>query len=91
MYVPKWIFDISVARTASEFLSSVIGIEAFAKKYSEGLSKYYSTPIDAALFNDTAQSMLEFLSEIEAGDKAVEFLNDYIFFRLYNVNISTLR
>lgn len=91
MYVPKWIFDISVSRTASEFLSSEIGIEAFAKKYSEGLSKYYSTPIDAALFNDTAQSMLEFLSEIEAGDKAVEFLNDYIFFRLYNVNISTPR
>lgn len=91
MFTPGWIFDIAIARTASEFLSADIGIEAFAKKYAEGLAKYYTTPIDVALFSDTAQTILEFLSEIEAGDRAVEYLNDFIYFRLYNENTSTPR
>ena len=91
MFTPSWIFDICVARTASEFLSSEIGIEAFAKKYAEGLAQYYTNPIDVALFSDTAETILEFLSEMEAGDQAVKFLNDFTYFRLYNEKTNTPR
>ena len=91
MFTPGWIFDISVARTASEYLSSEIGIEAFAKKYAEGLASYYKNAIEVEVFSDTAETILEFLSEIEAGDRAVEFLNDFTYFRLYYENNSTPR
>ena len=37
MFAPNWVFDIAIMRTAYEFLSSEVGIEAFGKKYSEGL------------------------------------------------------
>ena len=82
MYCPNWIFDIAVARTASEYLSSEMGIDAFAKKYSEGLSEIYSdVPPESVL--GPAESML-LLAEIEAGDMAVELLNDFCFYRLMN-------
>ena len=91
MFAPNWVFEIAVMRTASEFLSSEIGIEAFGKKYAEGLSKLYSTPIEPEFFTDTAQSVLEFLSEVEAGEQAVELLNDFCYFRLYNEGVNRPR
>lgn len=91
MYMPAWVFDISVIRTASEFLSSEMGIEAFGKKYSDGLAKLYKEPVPTETFVQTAQSLLEFLAEIEAGDKAVELLNNFNFFRLYNEGVNRPR
>ena len=91
MFAPSWVFEIAVMRTASEFLSSEIGIEAFGKKYAEGLAKLYSTPIEAEFFTDTAQSVLEFLSEVEAGEQAVDLLNDFCYFRLYNEGVNRPR
>ena len=76
MYCPNWIFDIAVARTASEYLSSEIGVDAFAKKYAEGLSEIYNdVPVESIL--GPAEAMMLFLAEIEAGDMAVELLNDF--------------
>ena len=43
MYCPPWIFDICVARTASEFLYSELSLTPFAVKYSKGLSSLYET------------------------------------------------
>ena len=83
MYCPNWIFDIAVARTASEYLSSEIGVDAFAKKYAEGLSEIYNdVPVESIL--GPAEAMMLFLAEIEAGDMAVELLNDFCFYRLTN-------
>jgi hypothetical protein len=91
MYTANWIFDIAVMRTAYEFLSSEVGIEAFGKKYSEGLGKLYSQPIAPEMLFEPAQSILEFLSEIEAGEEAVELINNFTYFRLYNEGINKPR
>lgn len=91
MYAPNWVFDIAVMRTAYEFLSSEVGIEAFGKKYSEGLSKVYNQTIAPETFFETAQSILEFLSEIEAGEQAVELINNFTYFRLYNEGLNKPR
>jgi hypothetical protein len=90
MYCPTWIYDIAVARTAVEFLSSDMSIEAFAKKYAEALSEDYNElPIEA--FQKPAEGMLIFLSEIEAGDVAAELLTDFCYFRLYNESVGRPR
>ena len=91
MFAPSWVFEIAVMRTASEFLASDLGIEAFGKKYAEGLAKLYTTPIEAELLTDNAQSVLEFLSEVEAGEQAVDLLNDFCYFRLYNEGVNRPR
>lgn len=91
MFAPVWVFDIAVMRTASEFLSSEVGIEAFGKKYSDGLAKLYKEPITAETFTETAQSLLEFLSEIEAGDQAVQLLSNFTYFRLYHEGVNRPR
>ena len=67
MFAPSWVFEIAVMRTASEFLASEVGIEAFGKKYADGLAKLYEA-IDPDVFCETAQTLLEFLSEVEAGE-----------------------
>jgi len=83
MYAPGWIFDVAVSRTALEFLSSELAIDAFAQKYSNGLSELYSDPITSELILETAQKFIEFLGEIEAGEHAVELLNDFSYYRMY--------
>jgi len=91
MFVPSWVFQVAVMRTASEFLSSELGIDAFGKKYSDGIAKIYSQQIPIEAFTETAQSILEFLAEIEAGDQAVELLTDFTYFRLYNEGVGRPR
>ena len=81
MFCPNWIYDISVARAASEFLSSELSLEAFAKKYADGLSVSYS-PITPEMIQAQAEEILVFLSEVEAGEMATELLNSFSFFRL---------
>ena len=64
MFCPAWIYDIAVARTASEFLSSDMTVEAFARKYSEALSANYRE-ISVEALQEPAEAMLMFLAEIE--------------------------
>jgi len=82
MHCPDFIYDMAVARTASEYLSSELALDAFAKKYADGLSERY-TAIAQESFQGPAEGVLQFLSEIEAGEQAVELLGDYAYFRLY--------
>lgn len=82
MFCPAWIYDIAVARTAAEYLSSDMTVEAFARKYGEGLSESYKEIAIEAL-QQPAEAMLLFLAEIEAGEMAVEFLTDFTYYRLY--------
>ena len=89
--VPHWIFEICVSRTASEYLSSELGIEAFSKKYSTGLKKLYNEDIPLKVFENCAQGIVEFLGEIDAGEQAVNLLNDFTYFRLYNEAINKPR
>ena len=80
-FCPEWVFSICSANSAIEFLSQETLIESCAKKYSSGLSTNYSL-IEPDLIALSAQELLLFLSEIDAGDSAVTLLNDYIFNRL---------
>ena len=80
-FCPEWVFSICSANTAIEFLSQETFIESCAKKYSVGLSSHYA-PVEPDLIALSAQELLLFLSEIDAGESAVSLLNDYIFNRL---------
>ena len=81
-FCPNWVYDISVSRAASEFLSSELTLDAFAKKYSEGLSLAYS-PVSAEAVKAQAEEIMMFLSEVDAGEMATELLNSFSYFRLY--------
>ncbi len=80
-FCPEWVFSICSANAAIEFLSQDTSIESCAKKYSVGLSANYA-PVDPDQIALSAQELLLFLSEIDAGETAVPLLNDYIFNRL---------
>ena len=81
-YCPGWIFDIAVAQTASEFLSSEITLNAVSVKYADGLSEKY-VPIPKELIAGSAEVLLAFLTEVDAGEEAVTFLNGFAYFK-YN-------
>ena len=80
IYCPEWIFNISVARTAYEFIISDLPIKAYAKKYSKGLASQYAE-IPHEEIETAAEQILRFLVEINA-EKSDELLNNYVFFTL---------
>ena len=80
-FCPEWIFSICSANTAVEFLSDDTSLESCAMKYADGLSKQYNK-IERELILVSAQDLLMFLSEIDAGETAVDLLNNFIFNRL---------
>ena len=41
-YCPSWIFNLCVARTAYDFITSDLPIKSYAKKYAAGLSEHYA-------------------------------------------------
>ena len=90
MYCPAWMYDIAASRVASEFLHSEMPLESFAAKYAQGLSETYSD-VPAESLTGAAQGMLEFLSEIEAGDSAAILLSHFAYFRLYYSNVGVPR
>jgi len=84
MFCPQWIFDICAARVAGEFISSELTLEAYSKKYSEGLNSLYNKQeITPEFICGVAQTILEFLSEIEAGEQAFELISNFTYFRLH--------
>lgn len=90
MFCPQWIFDICVARTASEFLYSELSLTPFAIKYSKGLSSIYE-PIETQQIEIPAEGLLQFLTEIKAGESAADFLRLYTYFKLYFETNNTKR
>jgi len=84
MFCPQWIFDICAVRVAGEFISSELTLEAYSKKYSEGLNSLYNKQeITPEFICGVAQTILEFLSEIEAGEQAFELISNFTYFRLH--------
>ena len=76
-FCPEWIFGVSCALTAKEFLSSENSLNSIARKYSTGLSEKYSE-IKFEEISECAEQILQFLSEIEANDVAVDYIDNYI-------------
>ena len=80
-FCPEWVFNLSVARTAYEFIISDLPIKAYAKKYSNGLSEHYTSEVNPEEIETEAELLLRFLVEINA-EKSDELLNNFVFFKL---------
>jgi hypothetical protein len=65
-------------------------IETFAKKYASGLSESFAE-VPWELILAAATPCLEFLSEVEAGERAAEFLNDYVYDEIYFERVNVPR
>ena len=65
-FCPEWVFNLSVARTAYEFIISDLPIKAYAKKYSKGLSEHYTSEVNPEEIETEAELLLRFLVEINA-------------------------
>ena len=76
-YCPEWIFGVFAAQTSKEFLSSNSSIASVARKYSNAISEKYNE-VKFEEIMDVAEKILQFLSEINAGEEAVTYINDYI-------------
>jgi len=85
-FCPEWIFGICSAQTCKEFLSSTYPITAISKKYSNTLSEKYNE-VKFEEIMDLSEKILQFLSEINAGEEAVNYIDDYIHYRVkYEAN-----
>ena len=80
-FCPEWIFGVCCAQTGKDFLSSNNSINSISKKFSEGLS----TKFDLIKFEEIlecSEQILQFLSEINAGEEAINYISDYIHYRV---------
>ena len=85
-FCPEWVFAACSAKTAHDFLYTNNGITIIAKKFSNELSTKYNE-IKFEEISDVAEKMLQFLSEINASEDAINYLNDFIYSRVcYEVN-----
>ena len=80
-FCPEWIFSVLAAQTSKEFLSTNNSIAAISRKYSKAINEKYNEAKPEELM-DLAENILQFLSEIEAGEEAVNYINDYIHYRV---------
>ena len=80
-FCPEWVFSSCVAKAAGGFLTGNAPISSFSKHLTDGLNQHYNE-IKPEVFEESATKILEFLSEIEAGDEAVDYLNHYIHKRI---------
>ena len=80
-FCPEWIFSIFAAQTAKEFLSSNSSIASISRKFSKSINERYNEVKFEELL-EPAEKILQFLSEINAGEEAVNYINDYIHYRV---------
>ena len=80
-FCPEWIFGIFSAQTSKEFLSSNNSIAGISRKYSAAISERYNE-VKFEEIMDVAEKILQFLSEINAGEEAVNYIQDYIHYRV---------
>ena len=80
-FCPEWVFSASVAGVAGGFLSGNAPLTVFANQFSNGINEHY-TEIKPEIFEESATKILEFLSEIEAGETAIDYINSYIYKRI---------
>ena len=91
MFLPTFVFDIFCSRVAKEYiLGSMSSPDAYAKKYAEGVGEEYDE-ISETLYIGAAAEIIQFLSEIEAGEDSVFYLDSFAHNRLYFSNINVER
>ena len=80
-FCPEWIFGIFGAQTSKDFLSTNNSIAAVSRKYSNAISERYNE-VKFEEVMDLAEKILQFLSDINAGEEAVTYIDDYIHYRV---------
>ena len=80
-FCPEWIFGIFAAQTGKEFLSTNNSIAAVSRKYSNAISERYNE-VKFEEVMDLAEKILQFLSDINAAEEAVTYIDDYIHYRV---------
>ena len=80
-FCPEWIFGVCSAATAKEFLSSENSLNSISRKYSEGLSEKFNE-IKFEEITACAEEILQFLSDLEANEDAVNYIDSYIYRRM---------
>ena len=80
-YCPEWIFGICSAATAKEFLSTENSLNSISRKFSEGLSQKFKE-IKFEEITACAEEILQFLSDLEANEDAVNYIDSYIYRRM---------
>ena len=80
-FCPEWVFSSSVAAVAGGFLHGNAPITVFANQFSNELNQHYNE-IKPEVFEESATKILEFLSEIEAGETAIDYIDSYIYKRV---------
>ena len=80
-FCPEWIFGIFAAQTSKEFLSSNNSIAAVSRKYANAITERYNE-VKFEEVMDLAEKVLQFLSDINAGEEAVTYIDDYIHYRV---------
>ena len=81
-FCPDWVYEIAVTRSTQEYLATDVPLFAIAGKYSDGLSEKYAA-VGKEEINEASEQVLHFLSEVNAGEDAVTFLNGFVYFK-YN-------
>ena len=80
-FCPEWVVSVAIASGAAGFLEGSTPLSAFSIKFANGLNEHYRE-ISAELIDEASQKILEFLSEIEAGETAIDYLKSYIYRRV---------
>ena len=80
-FCPEWIFAVCSATTAKEFLSSENSLNSISRKFAEVLSEKY-TEIKYEEITACAEEILQFLSDLEANEEAVNYIESYIYRRM---------
>jgi hypothetical protein len=79
-YCPEWLLSATVALVAQRYISSPLGLDLFAFKYSQILSERYDE-IAPTLIEQSVEGILRILAEAEAED-AEAVLRSYAYNRI---------
>ena len=91
MFLPTFVFDIFCSRVAKEYvLGSISSPDAYAIKYAEGVGEEYDE-VSKNLYIGAATEIIQFLSEIEAGEDSIFYLDSFAYNRLHYSNINVER
>ena len=80
-FCPEWVFSACVAKAAGGFLTGNAPISSFSKNLTDGLNQHYNE-IKPETIEEASTKILEFLSEIEAGETAIDYIDAYIYKRI---------
>ena len=81
MFCPKWLFEACCGSATDEYLRLDLPIEIVSKKYAHDVLSEDYDAIEAAEILGSLESMVKFLSEIEAGEAAADQARGFCYYR----------